>query len=277
MMKYPTCVIVASAMAVTLGCRNSSTVSTPFQPDPTITQAGPGSSAPRAIEGAIEGLAAPDTIVIGGERVILAYGAPIRSKSMPIAFSDLKVGARSRITAHADGATIRGSAVDVLDDVGSGATLHGTVSGLARDGGLFQFMLGGQLVRGDSLTQVDGTPATVDALRDGQTVDVDSLRRTDYAYARRVTIPRSEPAPTAPAPTPTPTPTGGETTVSGVLGPLEGLCPLLVFPVNGQVVVTNASTVYTGGTCTSLVAGGSAKVTGTPEGNTVVARQITIN
>jgi hypothetical protein len=216
--------------------------------------------------------------VIGGQRVALSYGAPIRNGSMPLAFSDLKVGARSRIAAQADGTTIRGSSVDVLDDVGTAESLHGTIAGLQRSAGSFQFTLGGELVRGDTGTQIEGTtPASADALRDGQTVDVDGLGRTDYAYAKRVTVPRTEPATPAPPTSPTAPPPTPTTTVTGVLGSLAGACPVLTFPVNGQIVVTNHSTVYTGGSCNSLVAGGTAEVTGTPAGNTVIARQITIN
>jgi hypothetical protein len=57
----------------------------------------------QTIEGAIEGISAPDTIVVGGKRIVLGSDAIIRSRSMPLAFADLKVGARSRVTAQSDG------------------------------------------------------------------------------------------------------------------------------------------------------------------------------
>jgi len=239
----------------------------------------------QTIEGAIEGILAPDTIVVGGKRIVLGSDAIIRSGSMPLAFADLKVGARSRVTAESDGAWLRGSLVEMLDDVGTSAQLRGVISGMTGDGEAFQFELGRQLVRGNGSTQVfDGTsPKTASSLRDGLTVDADGLQRADYAYATRVTVqsagtttPTPTPTPTPP-PTPTPTPTPSETTIGGVSGPVTGVCPALAFPVSGQVVITNASTAYVGGSCAALVAGASAEVVGTPAGNTIVARQIRIH
>ena len=65
-------------------------------------------------------------------------------------------------------------------------------------------------------------------------------------------------------------------TLNGILGAMTGVCPALVFPVNGSIVVTNSSTVYVGGSCQALVVGGSAEVKGTQNGSTVVAREIRI-
>jgi len=52
---------------------------------------------------------------------------------------------------------------------------------------------------------------------------------------------------------------------------------MVTFPVNGRFVVASSSTAYVGGDCSSVVAGGSAEVQGTPNGNVVVARQVTIH
>jgi uncharacterized protein DUF5666 len=153
---------------------------------------------------------------------------------------------------------------------------------LTRDGDAFQFNLGSQVLRGNGITQVfEGKSLkTATSLRDGLTVDADGLLRTDYAYARRVTVPSADTTTPSPTPTPTPTPIPPplptETTIGGVMGPVAGVCPVVAFPIGGQVVVTKSSTSYAGGSCADLVAGHSSEVSGTPAGNTVVAREIRI-
>jgi hypothetical protein len=66
-------------------------------------------------------------------------------------------------------------------------------------------------------------------------------------------------------------------TLSGTVGAMSGACPLLVFTLNGSVVVTDNSTTWNGGTCLSLAPGGSAEASGTRNGSTLVARQVTVN
>jgi hypothetical protein len=112
--------IVVSLVAVSFsGCHKSSALpSAPTISGPTIGA--------QMIEGAIEGILAPDTIVVGGKRIVLGSGAVILSGSMPLAFADLKMGARSRVTAQPDSnGLLQGSLVEMLDDVGTVAQLRG--------------------------------------------------------------------------------------------------------------------------------------------------------
>jgi hypothetical protein len=261
--------------------------------------------------GAIESISGSDTISVSGQRIILNPDATIRAGAMPLTFADLRVGAFSRVTAQADGTTLRGQLVDVLSEVGVAGQRQGIIAGLLRDGSFFQFRIGNQLFRGDEETRVsNGSSTGPTSLADGQTVDVISLQRALYAYPTQVTVqapptatgspsPAPSPSPTpspspSPSPSPNPTPTPGpgpsptpgptpaplpgpnEVTVGGVLGPVAGSCPALVFPIGGQVVVTNSATGFVGGSCQSLSAGGSAQATGPVVGNTIIARQVTV-
>jgi hypothetical protein len=54
-----------------------------------------------------------------------------------------------------------------------------------------------------------------------------------------------------------------EVEVEGVVSALSGVCPALAFTVSGTTVRTDASTVYPGGTCADVKAGGSVDVDGT--------------
>ncbi|MEO8681715.1 MAG: hypothetical protein ABI665_21900 [Vicinamibacterales bacterium] len=82
-------------------------------PTPT-SQPGPKVGA-QAIEGRIEAIGPPDTLLVAGVRIRMMPDAAFRSGGMVLSFSDLRVGARVRVLAEGDGAsTLRGSLVDVL-------------------------------------------------------------------------------------------------------------------------------------------------------------------
>ena len=284
----------------------------------TPSAAAPTTPTTTVIEGTIDGLSSPDTIVLSGQRIQLDPRVVIRSGSMPVSFADLRLGARSRVTAESDGGSIRATLVDVLDPVGTATRLHGVVSGVAVDANGFQFQMGSQTVRGNGDTQVvEGTrPALGSSLHDGQIVDIDGLQRADYVYAALVAIrandaapaptpspspspgpspsPSPSPAPSpgpspspspgpspspspGPAPGPIPTPPipgGGNVTVGGTVNSVSGSCPAIVFTMGGTAVVTDNNTSWTGGTCASLAPGGTAHATGTRNGNTIAARQV---
>lgn len=263
--------IVVLALATVAACGRKSSPAGPTTITGPSAQPTGGANEQQTFEGIIESIAAP-AIVVGGQRIVVDPTATIRSGAMAIVFDDLRVGARSRVTARSDGGTLHGSAVDVLDAVGTPARYSGVVSDLTRDGDNIQFRLGSRLLRGNVASQVDGAGALVG----GAPVDVDALQRTEYAYAQRVTVqPSPSPAP-GPSPNPNPNPDPNDRSLTGVLGAVSGLCPIITFPVNGQVVVTNSSTAYVNGTCSNVVAGGSVQVSGTQAGNVVVARQITL-
>lgn len=266
--------IVVVALASVVACGKKSSPTAPSSTTGQSTQPGPTATGQQTIEGTIDSISAP-VIVVGGQSIIVDPSAAIRSGSMPLTFEDLRVGARSRVTAQSDGGALRASAVDMLGDVGSPAKFHGIVTSLERNGDAFEFRLGSRVIRGNAGSQVDGSAGS---LAGGATVDVDGLQREEYAYAKHVTVvpADSTSSPSAPAPSPSPSPNSNDTTFNGILGTVSGLCPVISFPINGQVVVTDLSTTYVGGTCSNVVAGESAKVEGTPVGNVLVARQITL-
>jgi hypothetical protein len=238
------------------------------------------------IEGAIDAVGAPDTIVIAGQLIRLNAGATIRAGSMQLSFADLRAGLRARAPGERDSAgALRSSLVEVLDAVGVPASTHGIIQGFSGDGNDFQFRFGSQVVRGDANTRIldRGQQVPASALRDGVSSDVTGTQLSDHLQASTIAIdsstaagpPAASPAP-SPGPSPGPGPGSGEITITGVLGPIAGACPVLSFPISGQAVVTNSATAFVGGSCEGLTVGGSAQVTGTPSGDVFVARTVTV-
>jgi len=69
----------------------------------------------------------------------------------------------------------------------------------------------------------------------------------------------------------------GSVTIGGTVNSVSGTCPAIVFTMGGTAVVTDNNTTWNGGTCLSLAPGGSVEATGTRNGDTLAARQVTFN
>jgi len=86
-------------------------------------------------------------------------------------------------------------------------------------------------------------------LKTGQTLHVIGVRQSNGSIdARRIDIDDDAP--------------GGEFEIEGSLGGLKGSCPSLSFGVNGFSVLTNSSTVFEGGACSTLKSGDKVTVKG---------------
>lgn len=285
--------LLVAATAVPLwGCDSKNSPTSPTSTTAPPTQSGPTVSAgPMSISGRIDSVTAPDTITINGQRILVSGSTAIRSGSSALTFGDLQAGAQARVAADFDGSTIRANSIDLDGDVGRPVLMSGVISGMSRTGTDFGFRVNNEPLRGNGDTQVvDGSaPANSSNLRDGQTVTVEALQRADHVYAKKVTVdlqptagaPSPNPSPSpgpspSPSPSPTPAPGGSPVTITGLLSTLSGVCPALVFPINGQLVVTSVATAFIGGTCEELRVGATADVVGTVIGGQVVATQITI-
>ena len=64
--------------------------------------------------------------------------------------------------------------------------------------------------------------------------------------------------------------------MGGTVNSVTGACPAIVINTGGTIVVTDNTTNWTGGVCASLAPGANIEATGTQNGNTLVARQVTI-
>lgn len=264
---------------------------------PTQTQAGPPvATGAMTFEGRIDAVSPPDTITISGQRIVVGANTALRASGEAISFSDLQVGAQARVAAESDGATVRATSIDVLGDVGQARRLRGVISGLTRNGDQFQFQADGQRVQGNGSSVVANGSNIVNAgsLANGQTVVIEGLDRSGYTFAKRVDIELQPTSGSGPSPSPgtspdpgagsgsgpgsgsDPAPSSPGVTVSGVLSNLSGLCPVLTFPVNGQVVVTSAATAFIGGSCQAIQVGSSVEATGPVVGGQVLATQVTI-
>jgi hypothetical protein len=138
------------------------------QPDPPVT-------AELVVEGPIETLSAPDTIVVSGRRIQLDAQSAIRSGSLELTFADLRLGARSRVTGQVDGNILRGKLIEVLDPVGTPTHLHGVVSGVTSDGNVFQF-------------RIDKVGGTCISLAPSGSVEATGTQNGNTVVARQVTF-----------------------------------------------------------------------------------------
>ena len=140
---------------------------------------------------------------------------------------------------------------DEDDGQDDSASIHGTLTAIGGAKPVLTLTVGGTSVRTSAETIVKrrGDVQTLDALKTGQTLHVIGVRQSNGSIdARRIDIDDDAP--------------GGEFEIEGSLGGLKGSCPSLSFAVNGFSVLTNSSTVFEGGACSTLKSGDKVTVKG---------------
>jgi len=220
------------------------------------------------IEGRIESLpptALANTLVVAGRTVRTDPATTIRQGSTVRAFTDLAIGQRVHVKGRMDGTAILASIIEIQNtQTDIGVQLNGIVVGLSGSELSFQFTINGRLVKGDNLTAFYGdgdrlTPFT--DLQNNARVEVKGEQRDGFVYAVRIHVNKSD---------------NGEVELSGVVSGVSGTCPALTFMVQGQSVVTSASTRFDDLTCEALrtTVGLTVEVEGTMSGTSLLATKV---
>ncbi|MEP6593784.1 MAG: DUF5666 domain-containing protein, partial [Acidobacteriota bacterium] len=166
-----------------------------------------------------------------------------------------------RIHVNAPGSGTDGG--DTSGDSGDGqdtsASIHGKLTAVSGAAPTLTLTVAGTTVTTTAATTVKrrGDVQTLAQLKLGQTLHVIGARQPGGALAARQ-IDIDDDA------------TGGEFEIEGSAGGVKGTCPSLAFGVNGFDVVTDAATIFEGGTCASLHSGDKVKVNGTKQAGGVV-------
>jgi hypothetical protein len=281
------------AFAMTAACGDSNS---PVAPSSSNTIAGPSGSTVN-INGTIQSVSASDTLTVSGQSIRTEGSTNIRQAGLPLMFADLRAGLTVDIVARRQGDLLTASSIDVRDAghmVGTPARLRGIVQEISGSPSDFLLRINGETVRGNGDSTIrDGSQTRPMAdLRPGDDVDVDGRQRSGYVYAAAIdrmaaasgTTPAPSPTPTpnppppgpGPGPGPEPGPSPSDVTFSGTVGPIVGVCPVLVFTVDGRPTTSTSSTSFDGGACADLRTGDRVEVSGKKQGDNepVIAHSI---
>jgi hypothetical protein len=126
--------------------------------------------------------------------------------------------------------------------------INGDIVSLTGTPDAFEFRIGGQIIRGDTLTEFYGHPgqsrADIFAVMNGKRAEVKAWPRTGFFYAERLhvnlgdALPPSAPSP----PTGTEPPQDSSASIEGTLTSIGGTIPTLQLVVANVTVRTSAST-----------------------------------
>ena len=122
-------------------------------------------------------------------------------------------------------------------------------------------------VRTDASTKVmrRGDSQTLASLQVGQTLEACGVLATDGSIGAKMIKIEDDSM-------------GGMMEIEGNAGNLGGACPAVTFKVNGIAVATDASTVWSGGTCATLRSGSDVEVKGTRQaGGSILATTVKID
>jgi hypothetical protein len=122
--------------------------------------------------------------------------------------------------------------------------INGDIVSLTGTPDSFEFRIGGQLIRGDTLTEFFGHPgqnrADIFAVMNGTRAEVKAWPRTGFFYAERLHVNLGGTLPTPP--TGSEPPQDSSASIEGILTSMTGSIPTLQLVVAGVTVRTSAST-----------------------------------
>lgn len=140
------------------------------------------------LEGNIESLSPPTTLVVAGRTVSVGSGTSFTASGQAASFGSLIVGQRIAVKGQTGGAALTATVVDILTPVSVGSlNMTGIIANFSGTQSAFQFTANGTQVRGDSVTTLDPS-SQFNELGNGLSVQVAGAPRTGYVYATRITI-----------------------------------------------------------------------------------------
>jgi hypothetical protein len=103
-------------------------------------------------------------------------------------FAALVVGQRVHVKGQMNGSALAARSILIQNtNVDVPVNINGTVSQLLMTAPTFQFVVDGQLVKGDALTEFNGNSQLSD-LANGVRVEVKGVQRSGFVYASRIHV-----------------------------------------------------------------------------------------
>ena len=227
------------------------------------------------VEGQIEAFpAAPaGALVVAGRTITTDVNTRILMGSQTMSFGDLAIGQRVHVKGQPDNGTLLASLIDIQND---NTTLPVNVNGLVTSLGvsntaaLFEFTVGGTLVKGDATTEFYGGSVYTDLIASAR-VEVKGRQGTGFVQALRIHVNTPDDDDDD----------DDEAEFTGVLTAKTGAAPTLTLTIGGTTVTTTAATeVRRRGdnlTFDALQVGQTIDVSGTTQpGGSIVAKKLTI-
>jgi hypothetical protein len=233
------------------------------------------------LEGRVESLPptmAALTFKAAGRTVRTDSGTRFVDGSVTRSFGDLQIGMRVHVKGSLSGDSFTATRVELQSAAtpapttptpppptptppqDSSASIHGVLKSIGGAKPSLVLLVDTTTVRTSSGTEVKrrGDVQTLDELKVGQSLHIVGDRQSDGSIdARKIEI--NDDA------------TGGAFEISGSVGGLKGTCPVTSFGVNGFSVTTSATTLFEGGTCSSLKSGDKVTVKGLKQADGSVA------
>jgi hypothetical protein len=176
------------------------------------------------IEGRIESLTPPTTLVVAGRTITTGTSTAFTAGGQTVAFDVLGVGQRITAKGQSGGSALIAAQVDVLTPIVIGnLSLNGVMSNVTGTRSTFQFMVGSTPVQGDAATIFDAG-SQFNELGSGLIIAVTGVQRTGFVYATRLNI------------------TSPPTSFTGRIISKSGTPPQLVVIVTTQTIMVTALT-----------------------------------
>ena len=143
------------------------------------------------LEGRVESLpptTAAGSLVVAGRTVTTNGSTVFLIQGQPATFNDLAIGQRVHVKGTPGAASLLATSIDIQNtNTSIGTNLNGNVSGFTGNSAAFQFIVNGQLVKGDAATVFFGNSAFAD-LANGARVEVKGTIKDAYVYATRIHV-----------------------------------------------------------------------------------------
>jgi hypothetical protein len=179
------------------------------------------------LEGRVESL--PPTspaggLTVAGRTVTTDANTLVYLRGQASSFAALELGQRVHVKGQTSGANLLARLIDIQNtNTGVGLPINGVVSNFSGDEDEFEFMVNGQLIKGDSDTEFFGNSQFL-YLMNGAQVEVKGSQRSGFVYAVRIHVETEE------------------AEFTGVITTKAGTSPELTFTIGGKKVLTTEDT-----------------------------------
>jgi hypothetical protein len=143
------------------------------------------------LEGRVESLpptTAAGSLVVAGRTVITNSSTTFYMQGQAATFADLALGQRVHVKGQTGAGGMTASSVNIQNtNTSTGLNINGIVAAFSGTRAAFQFTVDGQLVKGDSLTELYGN-TQFSELVNGARVEVKGSQRDAFVYATRLHV-----------------------------------------------------------------------------------------